>query len=277
MQRNSCPLKPSVGFLFKMPMKKRICLNAPFWMFSAVKNVRWISFAAGLIVVFSCCYLYSSDKSAVIQPHVILPQAIETLPDNKLKLVGNQLRQFYRLFYSTSGVNDKVTSAAAEIFPWMKHDPYYFRDFYKGTGIIICASDMDGSTLARHALTLVRSIRYVYNSNIPIELMYIGDKDLSIAARLVFSRIPGVSLVDIYERAQGLIDFGRFNIHGGFNIKPLALLVSSFRHSMLADADTVLLTSPETFFRHPSYIDFGSMLFQDRSLVSGLSLFLLHH
>ena len=100
-------------------------------------------------------------------------------PLEKIDLLGTRLRSFARLFRQapTDSLKrfarvccciitpplSRVVESSRELFPWLKTDPFALRDSYTGdSGIVICVGD--SSTLARHALTLVRSIRNVYNS-----------------------------------------------------------------------------------------------------------------
>ena len=104
--------------------------------------------------------------------------------------------------------------------------------------------------------------------SMPIEIFYNGDQDLSLKTRNIFSSIVGVRVVDL--NAESSIDLEKIGFSGGFMLKPVALILSSFRHAMLMDADTVLLTKPEDFFASPSYISTGTLFYQDRILFTSM-------
>ncbi|KAM7193314.1 mannosyltransferase putative domain containing protein [Rhypophila sp. PSN 637] len=136
------------------------------------------------------------------------------------------------------------------------------------TGIVITAGD----PIVRFAAHLIVSIRSVLRSNLLIQVFYGGDSDLSPAKRKWLSSLiefgPPLEFVDITTQFdQSTLQFDK--AHGGWAMKPFAMLASRFENVILLDADAVLLQTPEAFFSHPAFLRSGALLFHDRLLWKG--------
>jgi len=119
-----------------------------------------------------------------------------------------------------------------------------------------------GTSDFHFALHLVAAVRHVFNSTLPIEVMYAGDSDLSAdqrdALESVGTDIRSVDILHFFdEETVGLLG-------GGWAIKPFAVLASSFEQVIIADSDVVFLQTPEAAFSHPGYISTGTLYFHDR-------------
>ena len=119
-----------------------------------------------------------------------------------------------------------------------------------------------GTSDFHFALHLVAAVRHVFNSTLPIEVMYAGDSDLSSdqrdALESVGTDIRSVDILHFFdEETVGLLG-------GGWAIKPFAVLASSFEQVIIADSDVVFLQTPEAAFSHPGYISTGTLYFHDR-------------
>lgn len=106
---------------------------------------------------------------------------------------------------------------------------------------------------------LIQSIRKVYKSDLPIEIFYNGAKDLTSSAIKLLDRLPKVKALDLNTI---------FSLSGqqlnGWDLKPFAMLASSFQQVMLLDADVVLMQSPDIFFTLPQFEQNGALFFRDR-------------
>lgn len=124
-------------------------------------------------------------------------------------------------------------------------------------GIVIPVG-VTGWRMAAHSIAIIRR---VHNCTLPIQVMYAGDKDLPGPARLALRRIaPGVELIDILDFFdESIVDLR----HGGWAIKPFAMLASNFKQVLLADADAVFLQSPDVFFQGSGYRQTGTWFFHD--------------
>ncbi|KAJ2995482.1 hypothetical protein HDV02_000767 [Globomyces sp. JEL0801] len=188
---------------------------------------------------------------------------------DEISIHGNHLRLYshvHSAILNNSYSNNIQLSHLAgvvdyKLFPWIM--PKYsstaeLHQSYNGTGIVLCVNN--GYTLL--ALTTMKMIRQNLKSNLPFEIFYVGDDDLSVKNRKLLEEIPFVTTKDITKIFNNPI----LKIEGNFAIKPFALLASSFRHAMLMDADVVFLQSPEKLFNLDLYKKFGAFFFHDRSL-----------
>ncbi|KAI8087668.1 mannosyltransferase putative-domain-containing protein [Gilbertella persicaria] len=147
------------------------------------------------------------------------------------------------------------------LYPWIR--PYWKNVFdinkkqSPRQGIVMCV----GNGQFKHAATAVQAIREVLKSDMPIEIFYIDQWDLSEEKRAYFNAIPNVSTVEISKRIDN-----RYTQFGGWSIKPYAMLASSFSEVILMDADVFLFKKPESFFEDEGYKATGTLFFLDRTL-----------
>jgi hypothetical protein len=190
------------------------------------------------------------------------------------ELLGDRLRIFRLLF--TRVISKRSTRINAEtkaqieflskidkvLFPWMKptfESTLAMRTHFRGDGIVICVANRHTSMV----IAMIRMIREVHRSKLPVDIFYIGDKDLSKANRKLLGSLTGV-------KTKNILDYFDNDILEleGYSVKVFALLASSFRNAMLIDADTIFLQSPERIFDHPSFHTHHAVFFRDRSLYS---------
>ena len=109
------------------------------------------------------------------------------------------------------------------------------------------------------AMSTIKSIRFILNSTLPIEIFYLGDNDLSLNERNELLTISDLTVQDLspFITKQDSIK--------GWNIKPFAMLISSFRHVILMDLDVVFLQKPDRILQYPKYVDAGALFFHDRT------------
>lgn len=147
------------------------------------------------------------------------------------------------------------------LFPWIRPNWKSAFDINLsssgGKGIVMCVGD--GQFM--HASTSVKAIRELLKSDLPIEIFYIDEYDLSIENRDYFDAIPNVKTksIDTYIN-------NAYTRLGGWSIKPFAILASSFDEVMMMDADVFMFNKPETFFEDKGYQKTGALFFLDRTL-----------
>lgn len=151
------------------------------------------------------------------------------------------------------------------LFPWTA--PYFpdhmtLHAHFKrgGRGIVLTAGDDQ----APYLLTTIPTFRKL-GCNLPIEVMYLGDSDLSEDYRADLEALDGVITRDI---AQMVNDEG-WKL-AGWAAKPFAILHSSFREVIFIDADSLFFTNPEVLFDDPSYQKTGALFFRDRLIMPEL-------
>jgi len=106
---------------------------------------------------------------------------------------------------------------------------------------------------------LIKSIRQVHNSSLPIQVYYGGPTDLDPEQITFLNGLPGVQTADLMPIFNNTV----LQI-AGWDMKPFALLAAPFEQVILLDADSVLLYPPEHFFAYEEYGRSGAIFFRDR-------------
>lgn len=155
-----------------------------------------------------------------------------------------------------------LTKFSQLLFPWTA--PYFpdhmtLHSHFKkgGRGIVLTAGDDQAPFL----LTTIPTFRKL-GCDLPIEIMYLGDSDLSEDYRSDLESLDGVVTRDI---AQMVNDEG-WKL-AGWAAKPFAILYSSFREVIFIDADSLFFVNPATLFDNPSYVKTGALFFRDRLIM----------
>lgn len=164
-----------------------------------------------------------------------------------------------------------IMSLLGTYFPWWLPDPSTYMPWHPrpksdpyDTGIVICV----GSRYKIYAMHLIRILRDVLQSKLPIEIAYDGDGDLSFADRRAFKalghNIRLVNLEDHFDESVGSLRSGRFAI------KPFSMLASRFRKVVMVDADTIFLQAPDqVFLTEPGLVETGTLFWHDRVIEAG--------
>ncbi|OUM69167.1 glycosyltransferase family 71 protein, partial [Piromyces sp. E2] len=127
-------------------------------------------------------------------------------------------------------------------------------------GIVICAGDGH----FKYAISTIDTLRNIIETDIPVEIFYNGESDLSIENRKKFQEYKDVFVSDISK----YFDEEPLNI-GGWAIKPFSVLASRFQEVILMDADAMYIKDPSILFEDEGYINTGTVFFRDRTLFPG--------
>lgn len=153
-----------------------------------------------------------------------------------------------------------ILSLLEKHFPWWLPDTSTYMPWHRrpksdlhDTGIVICA----GSGDKIFTIHLIRILRDVLHSKLPIEIAYGGDEDLSFVDRhdlmAVNHDIRLVNLVDHFDERVGSFR------DGGYALKSFSILASRFRRVIMADADTIFLRAPDRIFMtEPGLVETGT-------------------
>jgi len=152
-----------------------------------------------------------------------------------------------------------LTILHQSLYSWLYHFKYNsFSDLiksFKGKGLVICVGDK----YFNFARSTIDNLRNIIKSEIPIEIFYNGDKDLSEDKRVILKEYDNVYISDLSEYFDNSI------LHlEKFALKPFSLLASRFEEVILIDADTVYLRDPMKLFDDPGYLKEGTLFFEDR-------------
>ncbi|KAL2819064.1 mannosyltransferase putative-domain-containing protein [Aspergillus cavernicola] len=167
-----------------------------------------------------------------------------------------------QVIHSYEACRSVITRLSTLLFPWSA--PYYpdhmhlHTQFHRaGKGIVFSAGDNQAPFL----LTSIPAIREL-GCRLPIEVMYLGDRDLSESVRGQLEALPGVTTRDL---SQMVNDRG-WQL-AGWAGKPFAILLSSFREVIFIDADSLFFQNPERLFADEAYLDTGALFFKDRLIM----------
>ncbi|KDE03326.1 mannosyl transferase [Microbotryum lychnidis-dioicae p1A1 Lamole] len=132
--------------------------------------------------------------------------------------------------------------------------------FTRPKGVVIPCSNW----YFRYALHLITTLKKVHLTTLPILIVHAGPDDLSPKNRQTLKSLsPDVDVLDLLhffsEDHVGLLN-------GGWAIKPIALLASPFKETILVDADVVFMQDPNVLLQDPGYRETGTLFFRDREL-----------
>jgi hypothetical protein len=135
------------------------------------------------------------------------------------------------------------------------HSPRYPDERFAGRGVVICAG---GSRLLTCAWVNVCMLRQVLRCNLPIQLWHLGPGELGPFEAALFGEL-GVDTIDAHEvrRAHPMRTLG------GWELKPYALINSSFREVVLLDADNVPVVDPGSFLDSAPFRETGAVFWPD--------------
>lgn len=123
-----------------------------------------------------------------------------------------------------------------------------------------------GETAIRFAGHLITSLRLVLGCELPIQVAYAGEEDLTKRARDIIAGFEGASDVSFLDVLSIVGDSTLKLGEGGWAIKPFAALASHFEQVIVLDADAVFMQKAETLFDQQAFIQHGAHLFHDRLL-----------
>jgi glycosyltransferase involved in cell wall biosynthesis/ADP-heptose:LPS heptosyltransferase len=125
---------------------------------------------------------------------------------------------------------------------------------YTGRGIVVCAG---GVRLLANAWVCIKMLRHL-GCQLPVQLWHLGPEELDDQAKFLFEAL-GVETRDAFklrsERPARRL--------GGWELKPYAILNSSFKEVLLIDADNVPVENPEFLFATAPYRNTGAIFWPD--------------
>ncbi|EME47689.1 glycosyltransferase family 71 protein [Dothistroma septosporum NZE10] len=154
-----------------------------------------------------------------------------------------------------------INGLASRLFPWTTtylgdHMSLHASFYTGGRGIALTAGEHQVSYL----LTSIPSFRKL-GCELPIEVLYLGDDDMTEESRERLEALPNVITRDLTQ----MIEDKGWTLKG-WAAKPFAILMSSFREVIFIDADALFFTNPGTLFEDAQYRETGALFFKDRNL-----------
>jgi hypothetical protein len=107
------------------------------------------------------------------------------------------------------------------------------------------------------AYVILRVIREVHKSVLPIEIYYAGKEELEDhAARFLEAKFSHLRVINIYD----VQDVPKDVPMTGYQLKVYATMMSSFQEVMWLDSDNVPMVDPATVFNLKAYKTTGGMM-----------------
>lgn len=125
----------------------------------------------------------------------------------------------------------------------------------EGRGIVTCAG---GPVMLTNAYVLVRVLRDIHKSRLPIEIWHLGAQEMPGLLAAIFNEL-GCKVID----ASSICGGTAASIHDGWQLKSYAVRNSGFEDVLLLDADQVPLADPEVLFDCPQYLETGAIFWPD--------------
>lgn len=192
-------------------------------------------------------------KSLTVQERTYkaLFQYLDNLQANDTDIYQEPYRDTWDLFQQLERV----------LYPWLHLRYKSLFDVQaesKGAGLIFCV----GNDQFYHAATTIRAVRETFKSNIPIEVFYINENDLSeVKRQYLETEFSNLKTVDLSQYIDNT-----WTQFGGWAMKPFAIVASSFSQVILSDADVFFFKKPESFLEDAGFKKTGALFFYDRTL-----------
>jgi hypothetical protein len=128
---------------------------------------------------------------------------------------------------------------------------------YQDQGVVMSAG---GGLQFANAYVAISALRST-GCDLPVELFYAGQAEMSVEAISLLHSLANVHVVDML-RMPGMYSTDHLS---GWQIKAFAILHSSFAEVIWMDSDNYPLHDLEDLFYEPSYLEHGCLFWQDLS------------
>ncbi|GFF77520.1 alpha-1,3-mannosyltransferase MNT2 [Aspergillus udagawae] len=201
-------------------------------------------------------HLVPTDDGLYIRDDII--QYLRRHPE----LAESMVRNTTDIIRSYESYRSLITRLSTLLFPWTAphfpdHIHLHTQIHSGGRGLVFSAGDNQAPFL----FASIPAIRQL-GCDLPIEVMYLGDQDLSQDMREQLEALPGVTTRDLSQ----MVDDNGWKL-AGWAGKPFAILFSSFREAIFIDADSLFLQNPEILFEDEAYRKTGALFFKDRLMM----------
>lgn len=142
-------------------------------------------------------------------------------------------------------------------------DYKYPLDKFNGRGIVICAGGAKYFTCAWVCINMLRKL----GCNLPIELWHLGPRELTDEMKAL---VEPLNVVCVDGRACAeTVPARRLN---GWELKPYAIINSTFKEVLLLDSDNVPVVNPEYLFETDRYKTTGAIFWPDFNRLANFRL-----
>lgn len=169
----------------------------------------------------------------------------------KLGAADSRIRSLGASFVNSENCGERSVRCIENIPPYPKT--------FRGRGIVIGGGGLQhfpGAWVCIHQLRRL-------GCTLPIQLWYLGDEEMDERMRRLIAPL-NVACVDARHVARR----HPARILRGWELKPFALLHSSYREVLLLDADNVPIVNPEFLFDTPQFRETGAVFWPDQDRMS---------
>ncbi|ORY46853.1 hypothetical protein BCR33DRAFT_736370 [Rhizoclosmatium globosum] len=161
---------------------------------------------------------------------------------------------------------ESLTKGLTEaLYPWFKSGSIrdwqlkfqQSRGTINDTGIVMTGGDGQIETLI-HSIVALRTIM---KCDLPIEVHFAGEYDLSHEMSESLRVLPNVTPIDLMK-----IFPDELYAIASWSVKPFAILASSFQKVIFLDADALFFQDPSTLTGFNSFTQYGQVFFHDRGM-----------
>src|SRR4051794_5910947 len=153
---------------------------------------------------------------------------------------------------TTDGLQESLAEVAARL---RALDSPYPREDFAGRGIVIVAG---GAKIFTNAYVLIRILRHTLKCPLPIEVWHFGAEEISQGMAALLTELD----VRVVNALPAIAQHGG-NIRDGWQLKPFALMWSSFAEVLMLDADQVPINDPAGLFDWPEFAETGAVFWPD--------------
>ncbi|ORX59073.1 hypothetical protein BCR36DRAFT_579711 [Piromyces finnis] len=205
-----------------------------------------------------------SSSSSSLQQQQQLQQEQYHYKQNLIKATQFLSLNWKKKSSSLTGNQKLLAMLHESLYSWLYGFQYSsLSDILKtsqGKGIVICSGDR----YFKYVKSTIITLRTLLHCQLPIEIIFMGDEDLSLSNRKQLEGWGPIYFTDISNTFKNSI----VGIEG-WAIKPFALIASRFEEIILMDADVTYIRNPEILFEEEGYKATGTFFFKDRTLNQG--------
>ncbi|HEY5957167.1 MAG TPA: hypothetical protein VIV60_11460, partial [Polyangiaceae bacterium] len=154
---------------------------------------------------------------------------------------------------SEDSMNQEYTRYRLLLADAVRNTPEYPASRFNGKGVVVCG----GGKYFTQAWVCINMLRQM-GCRLPVELWYLGREELSEAMAQLLQPL-GVRCVDATEVAVR----HPARILNGWELKPYAIIHSSFEEVLFLDADNVPIVDVTALFDWPEYKQWGAVFWPD--------------
>ncbi|KAG5178777.1 alpha-mannosyltransferase, partial [Tribonema minus] len=139
----------------------------------------------------------------------------------------------------------------------------------KGAGIVFCGG---GASMLRQVMAQIIYLRETLGCTLPIEVMHLGEAEMTAGWRAALEALPDTRVVDLYSLVDPLTERPVTRPAGAFtHVKPAAVLLSSFEEVIFLDTNNYAMLDPTELLDRDQYRRDGYLMWSDLWLSTSIA------